>query len=98
MFIHYEINGEVITDIDDLHIFFRKYTPTARYLYDSKLVELNDMKYREALEHKIELSQILMVKLYNVHFMFRDNTRISKTINSQKHNRNLIDELPKKRK
>lgn len=95
MLIHYEINGEIITNADDLHIFLRKNMPTAQYLYDSNLSELDYMGYREALEYKIKLSYDLMVKLMNVHYMIRDNTRIDKTLNSQKHNQQLIDELPR---
>lgn len=97
MFIYYELGKETVTNINDLHIYLKKHIPVAQYLYDDDLSILNNMKYREALEYKIKLSLKLITKLYDVSWMYRDNNRITKTINSQNFNQRLIDELPKKR-
>jgi len=65
----------------------------AKYLYDDDLNSLLGMSYKEALEFKIELGEILKRELLEVHFMKRDGNRVNDIISAQKFNQMLIDEL-----
>lgn len=63
------------------------------YLYGSDLKELRGLNYEDALKRRIELSNILITELLNINYMNRDALRIHKSLESQKFNQNLIDEL-----
>ena len=54
---------------------------------------LKDMTVENYLWKKIHASQELVDRLQSVPFMERDLFRINKSIDSQKHNRALLDEL-----
>jgi len=62
------------------------------YLYNSDLKELKDMKYIDALKHKIELADKLISKLLKVDYMTRDSQRINDCIKAINFNQKLIDE------
>ena len=65
------------------------------YLYDSGLQELKDMKYIEALRHKIFLADKLIHKLQKVDYMSRDSVRINDCLKAIKFNEDLIEEVIK---
>ena len=54
---------------------------------------LKDMTVENYLWKKIHASQELVDRLQSVPFMERDLFRINKSLESQKHNRALLDEL-----
>ena len=66
----------------------------AEYLYGlTDMSHLKDMGYVKTLEHKIEMSKILIAILQKVHYMKKDSTRINKSLDSQSFNQMLIDEV-----
>ncbi len=64
----------------------------AEWYYDVDGVIFKDMNYIECLELKIELSKILIDKIQDVPYMYRDFYRLGKSLDSQKFNRELINE------
>ena len=65
------------------------------YYYGVKSLKgaLEGELYEDALKLKIQLSEILIKRLLKVDMMERDSTRVNACINSQKFNRELLDEL-----
>jgi len=68
---------------------------TSEYLYGLKSLKgaLEGVEYIEALESKIQLSEILIRKLLSVHYMERDSQRVNDCLRAQSHNRELIREV-----
>ena len=65
------------------------------YIYGVRSLKnvLEGELYETALKLKIQLSEILIDRLYKVHYTERDNDRIRAASNSKKFNEELLREL-----
>lgn len=90
--LYYNVNGTVLTCIEDIHLYIKSRLTKAEYLYDEKLEDIDKMLYPDALRYKIRCSEILIKRLFDVPYQYRDSSRIQHSLESQKFNRMLIDE------
>jgi len=91
--IYFDINGQVMTTVGDLAYWTKNNLPRGLYLYGADLKVLADMGYKEALLYKIELSKALVTRLLKAPPAFVNLSRISDSLNAQKFNQELLDEL-----
>jgi hypothetical protein len=70
---------------------------TTEYLYGTSETAFSDMRYTEALKHKIYLANQVLTRLLDTTIEDRDTYRIGAVYNAVQFNKKLLDELTSER-
>lgn len=91
--IAYYIDGKTFYEAKELYMYLKGRMTKQVYLYGIKIEGLDTMLYKDVLDLKLELSEILVRRLLKPRYAYRDDARLKDTLDSQKFNQMLLDEF-----